>query len=55
MSKRRCIDFVSMLKKIMDIDEDFEDLPPQLQSKKLKNKDAVRMKCHDQGVPLDVT
>ncbi|KAK4735827.1 hypothetical protein R3W88_010088 [Solanum pinnatisectum] len=30
-SKKRCVDFASMSKKIVDTDDDFEDLPPQFQ------------------------
>ncbi|KAH0760600.1 hypothetical protein KY290_016673 [Solanum tuberosum] len=43
-SKKRCVDLASMLKKIVDCDDDFDDLPPQVQSKKLKNKDGPEKK-----------
>jgi len=32
-SKKRCVDLASTSKKIVDCDDDFEDLPPQFQSK----------------------
>ena len=34
----------STSKKIVDSDDDFEDLPPQFQSKSLKNKDGLEKK-----------
>ncbi|KAG5597177.1 hypothetical protein H5410_038409, partial [Solanum commersonii] len=43
-SKNRCVDLASTLKKIVDCDDDFEDLAPQFQSKKLKNKDGLEKK-----------
>ncbi|KAK4737670.1 hypothetical protein R3W88_001367 [Solanum pinnatisectum] len=43
-SKKRCVDLASTSKKIVDYDDDFEDLPPQFQSKKLKNKDGPEKK-----------
>ncbi|KAK4722071.1 hypothetical protein R3W88_012304 [Solanum pinnatisectum] len=43
-SKKRCVDLASTSKKIVDCDDDFEDLPPQFQSKKLKNKDGLEKK-----------
>ncbi|KAH0779057.1 hypothetical protein KY290_005484 [Solanum tuberosum] len=43
-SKKRCVDLASMSKKIVDCDDDFDDLPPQVQSKKLKNKDGPEKK-----------
>ncbi|KAG5628193.1 hypothetical protein H5410_013411 [Solanum commersonii] len=43
-SKKRCVDLASTLKKIVDCDDDFEDLAPQFQSKKLKNKDGPEKK-----------
>ncbi|KAH0658208.1 hypothetical protein KY289_026956, partial [Solanum tuberosum] len=43
-SKKRCVDLASTSKKIVDCDDDFEDLPPQFQSKKLKNKDGPEKK-----------
>ncbi|KAK6803239.1 hypothetical protein RDI58_001023 [Solanum bulbocastanum] len=43
-SKKRCVDLTSTSKKIVDCDDDFEDLPPQFQSKKLKNKDGSKKK-----------
>ncbi|KAK4736858.1 hypothetical protein R3W88_000555 [Solanum pinnatisectum] len=43
-SKKKCVDLASMLKKIVDCDDDFEDLPPQFQPKKLKNKDGSEKK-----------
>ncbi|KAG5591914.1 hypothetical protein H5410_042428 [Solanum commersonii] len=43
-SKKRCIDLASTSKKIVDCDDDFEDLAPQFQSKKLKNKDGPEKK-----------
>ncbi|KAK4724910.1 hypothetical protein R3W88_027689 [Solanum pinnatisectum] len=43
-SKKRCVDLASTSKKIVDCEDDFEDLPPQFQSKKLKNKDGSEKK-----------
>ncbi|WMV53922.1 hypothetical protein MTR67_047307 [Solanum verrucosum] len=43
-SKKRCVDLASTSKKIVDCDDDFDDLPPQVQSKKLKNKDGLEKK-----------
>ncbi|KAH0767885.1 hypothetical protein KY285_003756 [Solanum tuberosum] len=43
-SKKRCVDLASTSKKIVDCDDDFDDLPPQVQSKKLKNKDGPEKK-----------
>ncbi|XP_049413787.1 uncharacterized protein LOC125876610 [Solanum stenotomum] len=43
-SKKRCVDLASTSKKIVDCDDDFEVLPPQFQSKKLKNKDGQEKK-----------
>ncbi|KAH0780187.1 hypothetical protein KY290_006614 [Solanum tuberosum] len=43
-SKKRCVDLASTSKKIADCDDDFEDLPPQFQSKNLKNKDGPEKK-----------
>ncbi|KAG5596108.1 hypothetical protein H5410_037340 [Solanum commersonii] len=43
-SKKRCVDLASTSKKIVDCDDDFDDLPPQVQSKKLKNKDGSEKK-----------
>ncbi|KAH0683576.1 hypothetical protein KY290_022196 [Solanum tuberosum] len=43
-SKKRCVDLASTSKKIVDCDDDFEVLPPQFQSKKLKNKDKSEKK-----------
>ncbi|XP_049404518.1 uncharacterized protein LOC125867969 [Solanum stenotomum] len=42
--KKRCVDLTSTSKKIVDCDDDFEVLPPQFQSKKLKNKDGPEKK-----------
>ncbi|TMW81991.1 hypothetical protein EJD97_007187 [Solanum chilense] len=39
-----CVDLTSSSKKLVDNDDDFEDLPPQFQSKKLKNKDGQEKK-----------
>ena len=36
-SKKICIDLASTSKKLVDSDEDFEDLTPQILSKKLKS------------------
>ncbi|KAH0746457.1 hypothetical protein KY285_008114 [Solanum tuberosum] len=36
--KRRCVYIASTAKNIVNSDDDFEDLPPQFQSNKLKNK-----------------
>ncbi|KAH0721801.1 hypothetical protein KY284_006831, partial [Solanum tuberosum] len=44
ISKKRCVDLASTSKKIVDCDDDFDDLPPQVQSKKLKNKDGPEKK-----------
>ncbi|KAH0773552.1 hypothetical protein KY290_010689 [Solanum tuberosum] len=43
-SKKRCVDLASTSKKIVDCDDDFDDLPPQVQSKKLKNKNGPEKK-----------
>ncbi|KAH0775093.1 hypothetical protein KY290_012230 [Solanum tuberosum] len=43
-SKKRYVDLASTSKKIVDCDDDFDDLPPQVQSKKLKNKDGPEKK-----------
>ncbi|KAK4737693.1 hypothetical protein R3W88_001390 [Solanum pinnatisectum] len=43
-NKGECIDLASTSKKIVDCDDDFEDLPPQFQSKKMKNKDGPEKK-----------
>uniref|UniRef100_M1AAZ6 Ulp1 protease family, C-terminal catalytic domain containing protein n=1 Tax=Solanum tuberosum TaxID=4113 RepID=M1AAZ6_SOLTU len=43
-SKKRCVDLASTSKKIVDCDNDFEDLLPQFQSKKMKNKDGSEKK-----------
>ncbi|XP_027775391.1 uncharacterized protein LOC114073877 [Solanum pennellii] len=43
-SKKICVTLASTSKKIVDSDDDFEDLPPQFQSKSLKNKDGLEKK-----------
>ncbi|KAH0702098.1 hypothetical protein KY285_016376 [Solanum tuberosum] len=43
-SKKRCVDLASTSKKFVDCDDDFEDLPPQFQSKRMKNKDGSEKK-----------
>uniref|UniRef100_A0A3Q7HQ99 DUF1985 domain-containing protein n=1 Tax=Solanum lycopersicum TaxID=4081 RepID=A0A3Q7HQ99_SOLLC len=43
-SKKICVTLASTLKKIVDSDGDFEDLPSQFQSKSLKNKDGLEKK-----------
>ncbi|XP_069149974.1 uncharacterized protein [Solanum lycopersicum] len=43
-SKKICVTLASTSKKIVDSDDDFEDLPPLFQSKSLKNKDGLEKK-----------
>ena len=43
-SKKTCVTLASTSKKLVDSDDDFEDLPPQFQSKSLKTKDGLEKK-----------